>query len=278
MTATETENTAPQATDEAVSDQENGQAPEAAPLPNPEDFGSQMAEIALLKAQKEYAVAQKIHSQLKAAGNTGQLLSEAIQASDDPEVVKARKAIDEHHARIEKLHAAIEAKVKPTLQVPTDEEVKALQTQLKEQVAMVNAANLMFVSEVKGAYPQLSVFDYTGPLPSGRVSSGSSATSGDGPKRPRLESVSVSFDGGKTYERVEAQVKTPKGVETKSTFSVLASELKKAKGIDVSAGTFAEEWLKQNNTDDWTKCPVDSTFHYTEGDVSIWVKVVRKLS
>lgn len=279
MTDTVAENMPQEATDETLGEVQGAEAQESSPKPNPEDLGDSLAQGALAKAQSLYGTIVKIASRLKAASNKGELLSELIAKSTDPEVVKRREAIEKRNREIEQLNQQIEELVKPELKLPSEDEIKELQADYKVQVDAFNTCNKMFKMVLEPTYPELDITDYTGPLPSGRVST-STGNRGDGPARPRLESVAISLDGGKTYNKVSAPVKNAKTgeMESKSTLSVLAAWLKKNKNMDVTAGTLAEEWLKQNKVDSWEKTSVESTFVYSENSTDVWVKVIRQVS
>lgn len=228
-----------------------------------------MAQLAVAKAETLMTQLKTVSATINAANNMGDLLSEAIKNSADPKV-------KEHLARIEKANEAIlnwtkevEAIVKPTLSVPTDEEIKAAEEKYKALVSNVKTMDTVFTGEVADLYPNLSIYDYVGELPKGRRNStGAKAGQGEGSSRPRVTEIAVSVDNGETYTKVEK--------DGKSTFSVLTQWLKKETGETVGASDLHEAWFEQNgNVKDWNSLPEQSTFNYSLKDKSYFVRVTK---
>lgn len=205
-------------------------------------------------------------------GDVGKLLSEAIAASEDPEVKKLLAVVEKANQAINRATKEAEARVKPTLSIPSEDELKAMDTEYKTLSSELNALNIVFVNEVQKTYPDLTLFDYVGELPGKRR--GAKAGQGSGMARPRVNSVEFTQDtnGEKDYVKVEK--------DGKSTFSLLSAAILKETGETVSAGDFHEEWTKQNGVKDWTELPEVSKFTYSVTDkaqktTTYWVRVTR---
>lgn len=224
-------------------------------------------------------------TKLEAGDNIGALLSEAIAKSDDPEVVKLRATIERAENAIQKARGEAEAKVKPTLEVPTEEQIKDLETKLKALMADVQGYNLVFAnalsqSELKDQDITLETFNGALKRRKGKAS----AATGTGPARPR---VIVEY----AYQTNEPDAKSdvwkfaasdPK----QSSFSALAMQLKKDfSGYAVNAGDFVPAWNTQNqlpeDEKDWQRHNEVETFNWSLTDDkgkthSVWVRVTKK--
>lgn len=228
-----------------------------------------MAQLAVAKAETLMGKLKSVSATINAANNMGDLLSEAIKNSDNKEVKEGLARIEKANEAIINWTKQIEEIVKPTLSVPTDEEIKAAEEQYKALVSNVKTMDTVFTGEVADLYPNLSIYDYVGELPKGRRNStGAKAGQGEGSSRPRVSEIAVSTDNGQTYAKVEK--------DGKSTFSVLTGWLKKETGETVGASDLHEAWFEQNgNVKDWTDLPEQTTFNYSLKDKSFFVRVTK---
>jgi hypothetical protein len=155
----------------------------------------------------------------------------------------------------------MEEVLKPTLKIPTDDELNEMDLQYKVLASEINSFNSAFVVETSKAYDGLSVFDYLGELPGKRR--GAKAGQGTGSVRPRVGSIEYTTD-------VSSENFTKAEKNGKSTFTVLAQLIKDQTGEVVSAGDFAEAWTAAYNKkpEQWGELPEVSEFVYSVTGVS----------
>lgn len=239
-----------------------------APLPDVNSLG-EFASLVVAKAKGVMTQLKSVSDKLQAAGNIGDLLSEAIKNSDDEKVKANLAKIEKANAMLIEWAKENEAIVKPTLAVPSDEELNALETAYKGFVSNVKTLDTVFTTEVAGTYPNLTLYSYVGDMPKGRKgSTGAKAGQGEGQSRPRVSEIAVSVDDGKTYSKVEK--------DGKSTFSVLTQWLKKETGETVGATDLHEAWFEQNgNVTDWTALNEQTTFNYSLKGKSFFIRVTK---
>jgi len=245
-----TENTAPEVTAEA----------ETAETPVPARETLDVLSNALLTAaEPKMAELQKIAAKQAAVGDTGKLLSEAIASSDNEEVAKRRVAIEKANEAINRMTKECEEIVKPTLKIPSEDELNEMELTYKVLASEINSFNSAFVVETSKVYDGLTVFDYLGELPGKRR--GAKAGQGQGSVRPRVSSIEYTKDvNGEEYTKAEKN--------GKSTFTVLSQIVKDEIGATIGAGEFAEAWTSQNGVkvQDWADLPEVTTFVYSQGD------------
>lgn len=228
---------------------------------------------ALVKSAAEKATEIKtVADKQNSVGDVGKLLSEAIESSENDEVKALRVKRERAAKAMLEMDKRMEEIVKPTLSIPTDEEIAQLDIQYKALASQLNTFNTVFTTEISANYPNLTLFDYVGELPKGRK--GAKAGQGTGTSRPRVSSVEVTEDknGEDGYIKVEK--------DGKSTFSHLAVWLKGKTGESVSAGDFHGSWTEQNGKSDWTELPEVSKFNFSVTDKEgkthqFWVRVTK---
>lgn len=218
---------------------------------------SPMAKMILDQIEGRFSRAKEIAAQQEKVGDVGKLLTEAIESSTDKKVVELRKKVEEANQFILDASKAMEKIVKPTLNVPSDEELAKQEEEYKALANEINTYGGVFHEEVKREHPELSVFDYYGQLPGKKR--GAKSGQGQGTSRPRVNKIEYTEDqkgeqGWKTAEK-----------DGKSTFSVLSQVIKSAtdNAVDVSARDFHEAWTDQNGKKDWSELPDVTTFVYT---------------
>lgn len=249
-------------------------APEAtpeAPKVPVESLG--FLEKALLSSAQEQLGKLKVIAEKQAkVGDVGKLLSEAIKSSTDPEVQKLMAVVEKANAAILRATKEAEAKVKPTLSIPSEDELKAMDTEYKTLSSEINALNIVFSNEIQKSHEGVTLFDYLGEIPGKRR--GVKAGQGTGMARPRVTSVEYTQDdkGEDGFVKVEK--------DGKSTFSLLSQAILKETGEVVSAGDFHEEWCKQNGVKDWAENSEVSKFTYSVTDKNgkthtYWVRVTK---
>jgi hypothetical protein len=256
-----TETVAPEVTDAPAVPEKN--------VPPVETLPEGLAQMVVIKAEQKMTELKSVAAKVNAAGNIGELLSEAVKNSEDAEVKKRRAMIEKANEAIINWTKEIEAVVKPTLQIPSDEEIKAAEESYKALVSNIKTLDTVFTGETSALYPDLTIYDYVGELPKGkRSSTGAKSGQGEGSSRPRVSEVAVSVDNGSTYSKVEK--------DGKSTFSVLVAWLKKETGESISASDLHEAWFAQNgNVKDWNSLPEQTTFNYSLKDKSFFVRVTK---
>lgn len=198
-------------------------------------------------------------------GDVGKLLSEAIETSTDPEVVKARQVIEKANEAILKAQKAAEAKVKPTLNVPSDEDLAKLDEEYKNLSSEINTYNGVFSMETRNVKENgLTVFDYFGQLPGKKR--GAKSGQGTGTSRPRVSTLEYTQDvkGEQGWKKAEK--------DGKSTFSVLIAALKADADneVDLTASDLHAAWTDQNGKKDWSDLPDVTTFVYQADDKHRW--------
>lgn len=258
-----TETVAPETTDEVKAEETKKV------IPSVDDLPEGLAQLAVMKAETLMNKVKAVATKLSAANNIGELLSEAVKTSDDPKVKENLAKIEKANQALINWQKEIEEIVKPTLSVPSDEEIKKLDEEYKALVSNVKTMDTVFTGEVSDLHPDLTIYDYVGELPKGRRSStGAKAGQGEGSSRPRVSEIAVSTDNGQNYSKVEK--------DGKSTFSVLTGWLKKETGETVGASDLHEAWFEQNgNVTDWTALPEQTTFNYSLKDKSYFIRVTK---
>lgn len=242
MTTTAVATTAPETDEKAT------QAPD-------KDKLSPLAGMVLTQLESRFTRVTEIANVQKSVGDVGQLITDAIEKSTDKDVVALRKKVEEASEFILKAKKTMEDKVKPTLKVPSDEELAKLDTEYKELATEINTFNSVFTAEVKKDYPDLDVFAYFGALPGKKR--GAKTGQGAGSARPRVNSIEITTDlkGEEGWSKVANK-------DGKSTFSVLAQHIKSVTngGVDLPASDFHEAWTHQNSVKDWSELPDVSSF------------------
>lgn len=247
---TVTENTAPETNDNTNSEQTETETPK----PDRSTL-SEMANMALDRVKpdfdKAFGIAEKLNSQV----NVNEMLSEAIEKSEDAEVVKIRKMVEELDKKRLAAVKAMEDKVRPTLDVLSDEDVAKLEAEYKEAASNISTYNSLFELETLRAGKQYTVYDFLGQLPGKRR--GAKAGQGEGTKRPRVSKIEITTD-----VKGEDGWKVVANNEGKSTFGVLAQFIKSATngGVDLSASDYSDAWVSQNGGKDWQDINDQSTF------------------
>lgn len=238
----------------------------------PEEKLSVLAKALLNEAKSKAATLKEVAEKQNKVGDVGKLLSEAIESSEDPKVKEMRSKRERAAKAVLDLDKAMEELVKPTLAIPTDEELAAMEKEYKELSSQLNTFNTVFSTETAKDQPNVTIFDYIGDIPKGRK--GAKAGQGEGTKRPRVKSIEVTQDekGEQGFVRL--------GTDEKSTFTHLAQKIKADTGEVHSASDFHAEWCKQNNVSDWTDINEVSKFTYSVTDAQgkthvYWVRVTR---
>jgi len=233
---------------------------------------SVLASALLDTALGKYAEIKAVAEKQAKVGNVGELLSEAINSSDDPKVKELRVKREKAAAAILAFDKAMEEIVKPTLSIPTDEELSAMDTTYKTLATELNTFNTVFSTEVNKDHPGITLFDYTGELPGKRR--GAKAGQGSGTSRPRVSSVEYTTDmnGEQGWKKAEK--------DGKSTFSHLSLAIKGETGETHGAGDFHKAWTESLGISDWTDAPEVSKFAYSVTDKNskthqYWVRVTR---
>lgn len=218
-----------------------------------------LSQALLNAAQPKMAELTKIAAKQAAVGNVGKALDDAINASTDEDVVKRRAAMEKANEALIRLQKECEELVKPTLDLPSDEELNEMDLQYKVYASELNSFNAAFQVETSKVYEGLSVFDYLGELPGKRR--GAKAGQGTGTIRPRVTSIEFrNTPGTGDYTKAEKN--------GKSTFSVLSAMIKDATQEVIGAGDFSEAWCSQNGVkvEDWATLSEVSTFIYSLTD------------
>jgi len=240
---------------------EENATPEVKEVVLPEFEETSLAGMVLGKARDLFSQLTKLATKLNAVGNVGELLSEAVKESEDEKVVELKAKIDKAHNLINEWTKEAEAIVKPTLEIPSEDEVKAQEEAYKALVSQVKMFDGVFSTEVKPTHPDLNIYAYLGDIPKAKRAgiSGAKAGQGEGTSRPRVDEIAVSLDNGATYTKVEK--------DGKSSFTTLAQWVKKETGEVVGATDFHEAWFEQNgNVKDWTSLPTNTEFSYSVTD------------
>lgn len=258
-----TENAVVETTDEPTQD---------APAAPAVDSLNPLAQMLVQTATQKMDELKSVSAKQNAAGDVGKLLTEAIESSEDDEVVKFRERIEKAHEAINQMTKAMEDKVRPSLSIPTDEELAELDSSYKTLASELNSFNQVFSSEVGKSGLELTIFDYVGEIPGKRR--GVKAGQGTGTARPRVTSVEYTQD----VNGAEGWVKAEK--DGKSSFSNLIQAIYKETKESLSASDLHEAWLSQNSLKEWTDAPEVSKFTYslTDGEGKThqyWIRVTR---
>lgn len=213
---------------------------------------------ALLSAtEPKMAELKKIADKQAAVGNVGKALSEAIESSDNEDVVKRRNAMEKANEALIRLQKECEELVKPTLDLPSDEELTEMDLQYKVLASEINSFNAAFQVETSKVFEGLSVYDYLGEMPGKRR--GAKAGQGTGTARPRVKSIEYrNTPGSGEFTKAEKN--------DKSTFSILSSIIKDETSEVIGAGDFHDAWISQVGVKDWNDAPEVSTFVYSLTD------------
>ena len=233
---------------------------ETVEVPLPEFEEMSLAGMVLGKARTLYNQLTELATKLNAVGNVGELLSVAVKESTDEKVLELRAKIETANQYILDWTKEAEGIVKPTLEIPSDDEVKAQEEAYKALLSQVKMFDGVFITEVKPTYPELDIYAYLGELPKAKRggSSGAKAGQGEGTSRPRVSEIAVSLDNGETYTKVEK--------DGKSSFTTLAAWLKKETGEVVGATDFHEAWAEATGIKNWADAPTNSEFGYSVTD------------
>ena len=231
-----------------------------------------LAQMLVQTATAKMDELKAVSTKQNAAGDDGKLLSEAIESSTDEEIVKYRERIAKAHEAINQMTKAAEDKVRPTLAIPSEDELKELDNTYKTLASELNSFNQVFTSEVAKSGLDLTIFDYTGELPGKRR--GVKSGQGAGTARPRVASVEYTTDikGETGWAKAEK--------DGKSSFSHLIQAIYKETKESLSASDLHEAWLSQLGIKEWTDAPEVSKFTYpvTDGEGkthNYWVRVTR---
>lgn len=249
-------------------------APEVATVPAEEvpsvparDTLDVLSNALLTAAEPKMSELKRIADKQAAVGDVGKLMAEAISSSTDEDVAKRRTAVEKANEAILRLTKEMEELVKPTLSVPSDEELTAMDLEYKVLASQVNSFNQAFQVETSKVFEDLSIFDYLGEIPGKRR--GAKAGQGTGTIRPRVSKIEYTTDlNSEEYKIAERN--------GKSTFSVLSQVIKDETGEVIGAGDFSEAWTAtyDKKPQDWQELPEVSSFVYSvtapnsEGDGS----------
>lgn len=242
-----TENTAPEVTPET---------PETEAAKLDESILSEMAAMALSRVKPDFERVTEIVAEQNKTGDIAQVLSDAIENSKKKDVVELRKRVEEANAFIIEARKSMEAAVKPTLNLPTEEDLAKLDAEYKAAASRINTYNGVFEAETLQNGKQYSVYDFLGNLPGKKR--GAKTGQGEGSARPRVRTIEITTDlaGEQGWKLVENK-------EGKSTFSVLAQFIKSATdgGVDLPATDYSDNWVAQNGGKTWQDVNDLSTFH-----------------
>lgn len=229
-----------------------------------------MAGQILNLVESRFTRVTEIAAQQDKIGDVGKLISEAIAESKNKKVVELRQKVEEANEFILKAQKSMEEVVKPTLNVPTDEELSKMDEEYKTLASEINTYNGVFAMETRNVKDGLSVFDYFGQLPGKKR--GAKAGQGTGSARPRVSTIEYTQD----VNGVEGWKHAQK--DGKSTFSILAAALKadSDNAVDVNAGDLHKDWTGQNGNKDWSDLPDVTTFVFTADDKHRWHVRVTK--
>lgn len=231
---------------------------ETAKVVTPVESLSPLAQALVNEATGKAAELKAVADKQASVGDVGKLLSEAIASSEDAKVKEMRTKREKAAAAILAFDKAMEEIVKPTLSIPTEAELAAMDTEYKTLASELNTFNTVFLSTVGKDHPEATLFDYVGELPGKRR--GAKAGQGTGISRPRVTSVEYTTDlNGEEGFKVA-------GKDGKSTFSHLAQAIKSETGETISASDFTEAWTSQLGIKDWTEANEVSTFSFPVTD------------
>lgn len=252
--------------------QQNGAKQEETKAIPAKDSLSILAQALLQTAEPKVSELKAVAEKQAKTGDVGKLLSEAIESSEDTKVKELRAKREKASAAILAFDKAMEEIVKPTLSIPTDEELAKMDTEYKTLASELNTFNGVFTNEVVKDHPGITLFDYIGELPGKRR--GAKAGQGSGTSRPRVKSVEYTTDknGEQGWKKAEK--------DGKSTFSHLSLAIKAETGETHGAGDFHKAWTESLGITDWTDAPEVSKFAYSVTDKDskthqYWVRVTR---
>ena len=217
-----------------------------------------LAVALLTAADPVYSELSGVVATIDKVGDVGKLLSEGIASSEDKRVVALRKKAEEAEKVAASAIADAEKIVKPTLDIPSEAELTALDTKQKDLSGALTSFANAFETEIKRNKVEgdVTLFTYTGALP-GRKR-GAKSGQGAGTSRPRVKSVEYTHDmhGKDGWQRL--------GDAESSTFSDLLQVIKKETGESLSANDLHAAWYEQNGkVSQWKDIPTEvSTFTY----------------
>ena len=223
-----------------------------------------MAGQILSLVESRFTRITEIAAEQEKVGDVGKLLSEAIENSKDKKVVELRKKVEEANNFILQAQKSMEEVVKPTLNVPSDEDLAKLDDEYKNLASEINTYNGVFSMETRNVKDGLTVFDYFGQLPGKKR--GAKTGQGQGTSRPRVKTIEYTQDvkGEEGWKKAEK--------DGKSTFSVLTQTLKSETNneVDIVASDLHTAWTDQNGKKDWSDLPDVTTFVYQADDKHRW--------
>jgi hypothetical protein len=236
---------------------ENPQAETEAPKAPARESLPPMAGQILNLVEGRFTRITEIAAEQDKVGDVGKLLSEAIAESKNKQVVELRKKVEEANEFILKATKSMEEVVKPTLNVPSDEELAKMDEEYKTLASEINTYNGVFSMETRNVKDGLTVFDYFGQLPGKKR--GAKSGQGTGTSRPRVSTIEFTQDvkGEQGWKHAQK--------DGKATFSILAAALKADSDneVDVNAGDLHKDWTGQNGNKDWSDLPDVTTFIFT---------------
>jgi len=215
--------------------------------------------------------------------NRGKLLGEAVSASEDAKVMALVAQIAKANENILAWQKEAESIVAPTLEIPSEDDVKAAEDLLKKDLTLWNSYDTVFKSQLANA-PELpddislDLNDYHGAFPRRRGTATKQAASGI--QRPRFSSVE--WGEGVNPESVNF---VRVGDDKNSNLTHFAVALRQAiPGIDLEPKEILPEILMQNNLQkdsDWRLLPDSPNLanFVRKGDDgkdhNVWVRVTK---
>lgn len=220
------------------------------------------------------AEANKDAQVIKSAQNQGALISDLIKESDDENVAKYRQVVEETEARLNKWHDEITAYVKANLMPKTDGEsdVEAATARYKEKTTAIKQFTealkiLPGNEEILKGLPELTKV--------GRTGGGANQV---GAKRPRVDRIRVSTDGGENWTEVSQTVKDKKNPGDEKvvvSFTVLSNYIKQTFGAKVDAVNLREHAeAVAGDSSEWAgKSPFEYVVSFGDEDKRTHLKV-----
>lgn len=246
-------------------------APETPQIPS-RDSLPLFVQSVLTAMEPEWETYKSLSAERDRAAKVPQLLFEAIEKSEDAEVVKARKRKEQLQKQLDDVDTALENLVRPTLDVPTEERAKEIDTILKGKDVDIAGYSLVFTTEI-GKNEDYKDYDltlesYLGALPKRTKAS---ASTGTGPGRPR---VIVRVAKGNNPDKVKDEdFVYPGGSADNASFTDLAMYFKKEiDGYDPTASELSNEWLAQVHKDKWQDADESSFFILKDHVVTVQKK------
>lgn len=242
----------------------------AAPTDNAYAQGLNATQVMLAQLIAE---ANKDAQIVKSAQNQNALISDLIKESDDENVAKYRQVVEETEARLNKWHDEITAYVKANLMPKADGEndVEAATARYKEKVTAIKQFTealkiLPGNEEILKSLPELTKV--------GRAGGGSHQT---GAKRPRVDRLRVSADGGENWTEVSQTIKDKKSGEEKDvvSFTVLSNYIRQTFSEKVDAVTLREhaEGVAGDSSEWLGKAPFEYVVSFGPDDKRTHLKV-----